>query len=189
MCIPETFLNALFVVLMLCLTLSACEKSVSKSEVQGEVTIRYSLNAWDHPTVIWLSDGEKNYLNTIYVSDWLSNSGYLLSYVCPQWSSVSDWQNVTETEVDAVTSATPEIGIHEIILNCKEEDMVPGEYYYLIESHVQNEYNLLYTGKLSVGDASNSSVAEVSYIPEAHPDSVKRNVLSGVSAEYRIIDN
>jgi hypothetical protein len=59
----------------------------------------------------------------------------------------------------------------------------------LIESHVQNEYNLLYTGKLSVGDASNSSVAEVSYIPEAHPDSVKRNVLSGVSAEYRIIDN
>ena len=187
--LQKTVLRTFFILLVFCLILSGCKKSTNESEVQGEIRIKYSLNAWDHPTVIWLSDGEQNYLKTIYVSAWLSNSGYLLSYVCPEWSSISDWRNAAESEVDAVTSATPEIGSHELILNCKAEEITPGIYYYSIQSHIQNVYNVLYTGKLTIGGVANSSVAEVSFIPEAHPDPAKRYILNNVSAEYQIIDN
>ena len=185
---PDYISRMRLVIFMLCTILFACVKSVNKIEVQGEVKISYTLNAWDHPTVIWLEDKHKNYLKTIYVSDWLSNDGYLLSYVCPQWSKVANWSKVPELEIDAVTSATPAIGRHEIILNCNAADLSYGIYYYSVETHIQNKYNIVYTGKITISDVANSSVAEVIYLPEAHPDSAKRNVLSDVEAKYQLLN-
>ena len=109
--------------LFICLFAFSCNHNVTKTNKLGNIIINYTLNAWDLPTVVWLEDSQKNYVKTIYISDWLSNDGHLLSYVCPQWSNVADWRNVPDTEIDAVTSATPVIGAHEIILNCMAEDI------------------------------------------------------------------
>jgi hypothetical protein len=185
---PWTVLIAGMILILLLVTILGCGSNLIKSNREGEIKISYTLNAWDLPTVVWLEDGENNYIQTIYVSDWLSNDGFSLSYVCPQWREIANWGDVPEPEVDAVTSATPVIGTHEITVNCDTAGLIDGNYIYAVETHIQNKYNILYKGKITIGDRADSDIAEVMYIPQAHADSTKRNVLSDVRAIYEFKD-
>lgn len=175
-----------YVILFFLFIVSSCVKRMNGSEFMGELTIHYQLNNYDLLTVIWLEDEQGNYLKTLMVSDWLSYDGHRFSDICPDWCRVADWQNVSKSEFDAVTSATPEKGKHEIKLDCEKEKMSNGIYYYFIQTHIGDEYNILYKGKIGIGNKSNSNIAEVTYVPDKHPDSTRTTLLSDVWAEYKI---
>jgi hypothetical protein len=166
----------------------SCHAKFTKSEVHGELTIYYTLNDFDHPIVIWLEDDQMNYVRTLLVSDWLSNDGHRYPNICPDWNSVALWSRESKSVIDAVTSATPSKDKHFLKLDCSGKNCPPGIYHYLIEMHVKDKYNILFTGEIEIGDKYHSSNAKITYIPEAHPDPSKRNILGSVSAKYIIID-
>ncbi|MEN8192134.1 MAG: DUF2271 domain-containing protein [Bacteroidota bacterium] len=152
------------------------------SDFKGELSIHYELKEFDLPSVVWLEDADNNYLKTLMVADWLSYDGHRDSLVCPNWSQEANWGNVSKEELDAVTMATPDINKHKIVLNIKKEKLEPGLYYYLVQTHVEDEYNILYKGKINIGEKYDSTVASVNYIPKKNPDSTMADLLCNVYA-------
>ncbi len=175
------------IILMLSVIVVSCnKKKIIESETKGYLTINYQISDYDLLTVIWLEDLQHNYVKTLLVSEWLSYDGHRHTEICPDWSTVADWENVSKTVFDEVTTATPQIDTHELVVDCEQINLPHGEYRYFVETHVEDEFNILYSGQIEIGDKPDSDIAEVTYIPDKHPDSTKINLLSNVSAEYKL---
>ncbi|MBD3288303.1 DUF2271 domain-containing protein [candidate division KSB1 bacterium] len=178
--------NGIIILLLSVMVVSCNKKKIIESETKGYLTINYQISDYDLLTVIWLEDLQNNYVKTLLVSEWLSYDGHRYPDICPDWSSVADWENVSKTVFDEVTTATPQIDTHKIVVDCEQINLPDGEYHYLVETHIENEFNILYSGQIEIGDKPDSDTAEVTYIPGAHQDSTKLNLLSDVSAEYKL---
>jgi len=166
----------------------SCTKKVNEPEqkLNGELSINYQIDDYDHPITIWLEDENKNYYTTLFVCEWLSLEGYRNEKVCPVWSNLSNWGDETETIIDAVTRATPQIDSHQLVLDCEKEKIIHGQYNYNIEAYINGRYNILYSGSIVIGNEPDSSHATVTYYPSIYPDTSKANFLNNVSAFYKV---
>ncbi len=133
-------------------------------------------------TVAWLEDENGKYVTSVLVSEWLSYGGYKRPTVCVTWSGLADWANVSTEEFDTVTQATPYYGDNELVIDCTKRGLLPGTYYYCVETSVVDEYNILYRGQIKIGGKNNENVAEVKYIPDKFP--LGENRLCDVKARY-----
>lgn len=175
------------VILLLAVMVVSCnKKKIMESETKGYLTINYQISDYDLLTVIWLEDLQNNYVKTLLVSEWLSYDGHRYPDICPDWSRVADWENVPKTVFDEVTTATPQIDTHELIVDCERINLPDGAYRYLVQTHVEDEFNILYSGQIDIGSKPDSDIAKVTYIPGTHQDSTKLILLSNVSAEYNL---
>jgi len=137
-----------------------------------------------YQTVIWLQNDNADTIKSVLVSEYLSYGGYNDTTICTDWIKVADWDNALEETFDAVTKATPPIGPDTISIDCKSENIFPGTYNYFIETHIVENYNILYKGKITIGKKPATSTAEHVYIPQKHP--VSGDVLKNVSAKYQL---
>ena len=95
-------------------------------------------------------------------------------------------KNMPQEDIDAVSGATPQAGKLSLVWDLKDAagKAVPaGFYVYRIEGSLLMENTVLWTGKISVDGASETSKAAVSYFPEG-ADKLERTLISDVSAVY-----
>lgn len=172
-------------ILLLWLLFTGCDKS---EFVTGFLEIEYQLIPGQsevvpsYQTVIWLEDQRGDYVKSLLVSEYLSYGGYHDSTICPTWQAQVDWDNVPEAEFEAVTRATPPIGMNHLKIELAPIQLPPGNYRFLVETHIQEKYNVLYAGEIELGRKPNESSATVQYVPTEHP--LAGEVLRNVKAKY-----
>lgn len=118
--------------------------------------------------VIWLEKPDGTFVKTLFVSEYLSYGGYNDPEICPDWSSNTNWEAVSEAEFDAVTGATPKVGIVRMEVVLPKEEVPRGEYILFAEVHLTADYNELHMGKIRVKRRDATSQLEVSYRPERY---------------------
>jgi len=172
-----------------CLVLLLPYGPMAEEAASGFLELTLHLNPADteefapsYQTVAWLEMPEGEYVRSLLVSEYMSYGGFMDPDLCPNWHKVSDWEVNYETEMDAVTAATP--GLDETVLtfNCEKEKLSPGVYKYLVQTHIVENYNILYSGEIRIGGDENESVAEVTFSPSEYPGA--NRVLAGVQARY-----
>ena len=117
---------------------------------------------------IWLEKPDGAYVKTLFVCDYLSYGGFNDSTICPDWSGKANWSKVLKEEFDAVTGATPMIGNRNFAFNCSKEQIPAGKYKFLIEVHLIESFNELYSGEIEIAGKEDESEAQVTYLPEKH---------------------
>lgn len=118
--------------------------------------------------VIWLETLDGTVIKTLFVSEYLSYGGYNDPEICPDWSSNTDWEAVSEEEFDALTGATPSIGPVQMEVILSGEQVPKGEYNVFVEVHLTADYNELYSGKIRLSRKEASTLLEVTYKPERY---------------------
>ena len=129
--------------------------------------------------VVWLEKPDGSFVKTLFLSDWLSYGGYNDAEVCPDWSSKTDWESVSQEEFDAVTSATPRVGSVSLDLVCLSDEVPNGEYLIFVEVHLNAEFNELHSGKIWVSGKKAGNPLDVSYVPGKYHEATY-DVLSDV---------
>jgi hypothetical protein len=174
---------------LICVGLLLSYGLLAEEPAEGFFEISFQLNPADteefapsYQTVAWLETLEGKYVRSLLVSEYMSYGGFMEPELCPRWHEVSDWEVNYEEEMDAVTAATP--GLDETVLtfDCREETLIPGVYKYCVQTHIVEDYNILYTGEIRIGGDENENVAEVTFTPSENPDANK--VLTEVKARY-----
>ncbi len=133
-------------------------------------------------TAIWLEDSKGALVTTLYVSNELSGSVYKLGRVCPDWVKLADWAKAPKDLVDAVTGPTPNVGSGSLSFDLSEAGVAPGTYRFRMQVHIIERYNMLFQGKLTVGDAGQDVEIETLYQP-AKPE-IGTDVVRDVRVHY-----
>lgn len=155
--------------------------------VKGTIEIRFHLNSAEgvepsYQTVVWLEDEAGTYLKSFLVSEYLAYGGFNDSTICPAWSKNANWDQTPEEVFDAVTRATPPVGETILQIDCLKENLFPGTYNFLIQTHIVAKYSILAKGNLVLGKEKFASNVERFYIPSVYVNTAQ--VLDSVSAEF-----
>ena len=179
-----------YVFFLILLAIAGCSDLDQNRPAKGTLTISWELAASEdksvvpsYQTVIWLQNDKTDSIKSILVSEYLSYGGYNDTTICTDWIKVADWDNVAEETFDAVTKATPSIGPDTHSIDCSSEKILPGTYNYFVETHIVENYNILYTGQITIGQEPSLSKAEPVYLPKKHP--LSGDVLKNVNANYQ----
>jgi hypothetical protein len=162
--------------------ISGCDALTSNNTI---IDISFQMNEReDYPRsdqlVIWLEKPDGTFVKTLFISEYLSYGGYKEADICPDWSSNTNWEKVSQEEFDALTGATPSIGPVQMKIKLSKTHVPEGEYIIFIEVHLTADYNELYSGKINVSsEEETSTLLKVSYIPKKYPDA-SYNILSNV---------
>lgn len=105
-------------------------------------------------TAMWLEDAQGTMVKTLYVSTELSNGEYKLGSMCPDWVKQAHWEKAPKSEVDAVTSPTPNVGSASLAFNLAELGVPPGSYQFKFQVHITEKANVLHSGKFTAGAAN-----------------------------------
>ncbi|MBN1999989.1 DUF2271 domain-containing protein [candidate division KSB1 bacterium] len=166
-----------------------CDKKGTEPEPVklGSLKVSFELVQMTSPrpsyqTVIWLTDESGNFLKSSYVSEWLAYTGYKRGNVCPDWVSAANWEDVTESEFDAVTGATPTTSQNSIIIDCQKAGLKSGKVNCCIETHTVEDYNILFKALFSLGSKAETVTPEPIYIPSKHEET--SDALRNVKFEY-----
>ena len=136
----------------------------------GTLRISYRLNRVQgvvpsYQTAIWLED-EAGALRTLMVTPYLSSGGYADGGTCRRWAQSSRWDEQPAAVLDAVTQATPELRAQILNVSCQRQQLEPGTYNYYVETHLVEKYNILASGRVTLGGAPGKNTAVISYEPD-----------------------
>jgi hypothetical protein len=120
-------------------------------------------------TAIWLEDQTGMLVKTLFVSHDLSSTEYKMADVCPDWVHQAHWEKAPAPVVDAVTGPTPNVGSGALAFDVAAFDIPAGAYRFKLQVHISETYNVLYSGRLSVGGAANEAALEMLYSPSKPP--------------------
>lgn len=134
---------------------------------------------------IWLQNYKGEYIETLFVCDYLSYGGYTVAGICPSWVSKSKWESKPKEVVDAVSQATPDVGDVTLNFNFPVKKVDPGKYQYCIEVHIAENFNELYVGEIEIRSNSFPLIgkANVAYLPAKY--SKGSDLLSNVNVTYQ----
>lgn len=157
----------------------------------GKVTISYTLTRINkiasNQFAVWVEDEAGRYIRTLFATDFMARrQGWKIRQeICPIWIKAADVKNTPQQDIDAVSSPTPQSGILSVVWNLKDAKGMPlsaGVYVYRIEGNLYWENTVVWTGKIRVGGARETSLATVSYSPEGADK--QGTLISVVSAVY-----
>jgi len=160
---------------------------VSTQPTGGTLEITFHFNKAEevvpsYQIAIWLESEEGEFVKTLFVSQYLAGSGILHEGICPDWVKQAHWEKVDESEFDAVAGATPPIGANTLKFDCQSKGILPGTYRFCVQAHINENYNILYRGKIAVGHDASEGRAEAFYSPKKHP--LAAEILCDVRATY-----
>jgi hypothetical protein len=120
-------------------------------------------------TAIWLEDQNGRLVKTLFVSHDLSSTEYRMGDACPDWVNQAHWEKAEPSLVDAVTGPTPNVGSGALAFDVATLNLAAGAYQFKLQVHISDKYNVLYTGRLSIGAASNEATLDILYSPSKAP--------------------
>ena len=138
---------------------------------------------------VWVEDMDGNYLNTIFATKWTASGGYKSRPdAVALWVEKSDIASMPDYYADAISGATPKSsGSQSYAWNLKDinGDIVPpGDYRVFVEGTLRWKNSVLYSGVITVGDATVTIQADAEFIYEA---SDKQAAMTGESPENAMI--
>jgi hypothetical protein len=157
----------------------------------GSVTIGYELHRIQkmasNQLAVWIEDGSGTYVKTLYATRFTAEGGFRRRpQSLPEWVGVSNWENASSADVDAVSGATQKAGAAELVWDCTDrygKPVAAGTYVYKIEGIISWEKRVVWSGRIEVGGARNSSVAQAEYFPAGEAE--KDVLLEKVQAHYK----
>ena len=181
---------ALFILFAGC---SIIGQKVSKpKEAAGQVTINFTLTRISgiasNQYAIWIEDDTGKFIRTLFVTDYMARrQGWKVrEQTLITWVKATDLKNMSQGEIDAVSSPTPKAGVQTVVWDMKDASgkaVTSGTYVYKIEGSLFWANTELWTGKIKVGGSNQNSQAMVSYFPEG-ADKLEKVLISDVSASY-----
>jgi len=133
----------------------------------------------------WIEDMDGNYIDTIYVTEWTAQGGFSYRpHSIPQWVSVANPGSMNETEIDAISGATPRSGDYTVTWDFTDRNGNPltgTEYRFFIEGTMNNEDDVLFTGIINIGNEAWTQT------PTPHfsiPDSEYKEMLTNITVSF-----
>jgi len=175
----------LLIVLIVVSSMIYC--SGEKDSAEGYIELTYDFNSAEKiepsfQTAIWMENSKGEYVKSLLVTEYLSMGGYNDTLICPNWIEAVDWETVPDEEFDAVTTPTPPVGSNRIKIDVSKEKLASGKYRICIQTHIEDDYNILYCGEIEIEGKATSSTVFKSYLPEPYPG--VENALNNVSIKY-----
>jgi len=158
----------------------------------GKVTIGYTLTRISgrssNQYAVWIEDEAGMHVRTLFVTDYMARrQGWKVrQQSLVTWVKAADVKNMPQADLDAVSGATPQTGKGSAVWDLKDKTgkaVATGVYVYRIEGSLLQANTVLWTGKIRVGGAKESSQATAGYFPEG-ADKLGRTLVSDVSAVY-----
>jgi hypothetical protein len=159
---------------ILLLLLAAAFSAPSPAPASGSVSVSFlymppSQIEPTYHTAIWLEDQDGALVKTLFVSHDLSSTEYRMGDACPDWVNQAHWETAAPSLVDAVTGPTPNVGSGALAFDVAALGLAAGTYRFKLQVHISEKFNVLYTGRLSIGAAANEATLEILYSPSKPP--------------------
>lgn len=156
--------------------------------VAGKLQISYLVTFDDASrfTAVWLENETGELAKTLYVSNELAQGAFTVEgEICPDWIKKAHWEKATQAEVDAVSGPTPTAGAGTRSFDLKPLGISPGAYFFCMQIHIHDNFNILYKGKIQLGEKPSEVQPEVLYSPArfASPEDLLRNVKAQFTPE------
>jgi hypothetical protein len=137
---------------------------------------------------VWIEDSDGNLITSLYASQWTARGGYMTRPdSIALWVAKSDLASMTESEVDAVSGATPQTGAQTYTWDLTNTDgnvVLPGEYRFFVEGTLRWRNYVLFSGEIMLGDSPVVVKADAEFIYEA---AGRYGALTGNSPENAMI--
>ncbi len=161
---------------------------VPAAHVAGKLQISYLVTSDDASrfTAVWLESEGGELVKTLFVSNELAQGAFTVEGdICPDWIKKSHWEKASQAEVDAVSGPTPTAGSGSLSFDLKKHGISPGVYFFCMQIHIHDNYNILYKGQIRLGDKPAEAQPEVFYSPAryASPEDLLRNVRARFTPE------
>ena len=142
--------------------------------ISGEVVISFDFvkqsGSASNQYAVWIESAKGQYIKTLYATQWTARGGYktrpdALSF----WVSRVNRASMSETEVDAVSGATPKTGPQTYTWDLTDNngELVPaGEYMFLVEGTLRWKNFVIYTGIITISDTPETVTADRGVIYE-----------------------
>ncbi len=139
--------------------------------VAGKLQISYLVTSDDASrfSAIWLENEGGDLVKTLFVSTELAQGAFTVEGdICPDWIKKSHWEKASQAEVDAVSGPTPTAGSGSLSFDLKKHGISPGVYFFCMQIHIHDNYNILYKGQIRLGEKPAEAQPEVSYSPKRY---------------------
>jgi len=105
---------------------------------------------------IWIEDMDGNYINTVYVTRYTAIEGYhRRPKSIPIWVSAARPSDRSQTEIDAISGATPRSGEYRVYWDFTDRNGNPvteTEFRYFFEATMYNDDDVMYSGTMQIGN-------------------------------------
>ena len=158
---------------------------VPAEPVAGKLQISYLVTTDDASrfTAVWLENEDGELVKTLFVSSELAQGAFTVEGdICPDWIKKSHWEKASQAEVDAVSGPTPTVGSGSLSFDLKKHEILPGAYFFCMQIHVHDNYNILYKGQIRLGEKPAEAQAEVFYSPKRYESA--EDLLRDVRAQF-----
>jgi hypothetical protein len=130
---------------------------------------------------VWIEDAQGRYVKTLYATRFTAEGGYAIRLESiPDWVKKSRLADMSKTQVDALTGATPKTGLLSYRWNGTDQAgaAVPaGEYRIFLEASLRGGNRVLYSAPVQLGASSGPAVLQPQYFGN---DTRVRAMISGV---------
>jgi hypothetical protein len=158
---------------------------VPAEPVAGKLQITYLVTSDEASrfTAVWLENEGGELVKTLFVSSELAQGAFTVEGdICPDWIKKAHWEKASQAEVDAVSGPTPSVGSGSLSFDLKKHGILPGVYFFCMQIHIHDNYNILYKGQIHLGEKPAEAQAEVFYSPTRYASA--EDLLRDVRARF-----
>ena len=165
----------------------------------GEVVISFYYTRQSGPAsnqhAVWIEDVDGQLIKTLFASRWTAEGGYATRPdSIALWAKRAGLADMSSTEVDAVSGATPATGLQSYTWDLTDTygNPVPqGKYILFVEGTLRWKNFVLYRGEITIGNEP----VNIQFEPQFHyessdryealtNDSTENNMIGPVTAEF-----
>ncbi|MCG8688656.1 MAG: DUF2271 domain-containing protein [Desulfobacterales bacterium] len=179
-----------FIVVFLFVLLGYHDPVFAQNEQMGTVIITFDFNRAkqdyaNNQFAVWIEDLDGKLVKTIFETNFTARGGWQYRpESLPAWTQKSNISKLTETEVDAISGATPKSQrlVYKWRGDDSEHNFLPaGQYKYFIEVNYYWDSAAVFSGIIEIGDSANSTTAKATY---SIKDVKNYDLIENVAAEY-----
>jgi hypothetical protein len=174
-------------ILLLPVTIMACTTSQEKTgnaAVELSFTYKRLSGTASNQFAVWVEDEQGKFVKTLYATKFTAKGGWKSRETSiPVWVKKSGLANLTSTQVDSITGATPKTGTLVYTWDGTDSNgkaLPVGNYILFLEGTLRRENQVLYRAPISLGKVSAAAEVSPEYKGEATAD---RSMISDVKVK------
>ena len=174
-------------IFVLLFTVLACTGAQQKTPAAAAAELSFSFTrlsgSASNQFAVWVEDSQGKYIKTLYATKYTANGGWKRRETSiPVWVKKSDLANLTSSQIDAITGATPKTGTLTYTWDGTDsgDTVVPaGDYFLFLEGTLRWENQVLYRAPIRLGKGAAAAEVSVEYKGDAGAD---RDMIADVKA-------
>lgn len=174
------------------LALASCAKSSdviftqpTEADSVAELSFAFSRNGGiaTNQFAVWVEDSHGRYVKTLYATNFTASGGWKRRKMSiPLWVEQSGLANMSQTQIDSLTGATPKNGNLTYRWDGKDSQnnlLPPGDYVIYLEGNLRMGNRVLYHAPIQIGHGATTSQITSEYIGKAGKE---QKMISAVNA-------